>query len=170
MKLDGVGALALVVIGSFAIDRIVTGSLFLLSFSQTWTRRFPEPASLADGPTRVLAEKKAKLIYFAFAAFLGIVVIAGCGNVTILTAMGVQPKWAAEPGLGSWLFWLLDSLFTGLLLIGGADRIAQVIKMPGAPGVEKPEPKPIQITGKLIIEDPAGKSSGTVNTPQTWNT
>ena len=186
-RLDGVTAIALVVIASFAIDRIVTGSLFLLSYSKAWARRFPEPASLEDEHARTQAEKRQKLIYFALAGFLGMVVLAGVGNVRILSALVVQPKQAESTNqsaqqnsppqttqagstnqgattnktdstaqtskAGISLFSILDIIFTGLLLMGGADRIAQVIKMPGAHGGEKAESRPIQLSGKLTIEN-----------------
>ena len=48
MQLDGVSALALMVIVSFAIDRPVTGLLFLLSF----TRYIPEAPTGERGPDR----------------------------------------------------------------------------------------------------------------------
>jgi hypothetical protein len=44
-KIDGVSAVALVLIVSFAVDRIVTAILFLLSYNAQWNRRFPIPAS-----------------------------------------------------------------------------------------------------------------------------
>lgn len=157
-RLDGVTAIALVVIASFAIDRIVSGSLFLLSYSKAWSRRFPEPSSVEDEATRVRVEKTQKLVYFALAGFLGMVVLAGAGNVRILSALVVQPaqsesaiqssqpKTSTQPAQagssnqgdaptkpeaktgslesksGLTLFSILDIVFTGLLLMGGADR------------------------------------------------
>jgi hypothetical protein len=72
MKIDGISALAVILIASFAIDRIVTGLLFLLSFLERWERAFPDPATVEDTLARVRAEKKQKLGYFIFAALLGV--------------------------------------------------------------------------------------------------
>ena len=156
-KLDGVTALALILIASFAIDRIVAGVLFLLSFSKAWSQRFPDPESVQDEAGRAQAERKRKVIYFVLAGVLGIGVLGWLGNVRILSAV-LHSK---DPNLPS-VDPILDTIITGLLLMGGADRLAQVLKMPGAPGAEKPEPKPIQITGKLSIEDASGKLAGTL--------
>jgi hypothetical protein len=49
------------------IDRIATASLFLLSFSAAWTRRFPDPLILEQPEEKRSAEKKQKLIYFVLA-------------------------------------------------------------------------------------------------------
>ncbi len=130
-QLDGVSAVALILIASFAIDRIVTALLFLLSF----VRLVPEAA--AD-------ERKYKLIYFGLAGLLGTVVLAHYGQVRVLTALGIR----IEP--------LIDTILTGIVLVGGADRIAELLKPPGAES-QKEESQPIEITGKLILEESAAQ-------------
>jgi TctA family transporter len=141
MKMDGLTAVALVLIASFAIDRIVTAVLFLASFAGI----LREP-----GPGDAHAEKMHKLIYFVLAGVLGVVVLAYFGNVRILRAMGLP-----DPNP------VIDAIVTGLLLMGGAERLSGLIQ-PGA--TEKPDPKPIpiEVTGTLTNEDRAGKLSGTV--------
>jgi hypothetical protein len=171
MKGDPVNVLVLILVASFAIDRIVTGILFLLSFSSAWTRRFPEAALLDEGAARKQAEKKQKLIYFVLAGVLGIVMLAGFGNIRLLDALGVQPPKPApdpdSPGFATSLFQWLDKILTGLILMGGAERISKVLKEHGLPGAEKPASRPIEITGKLILEDEAGKKivAGSVGPP-----
>ncbi|HWO00913.1 MAG TPA: hypothetical protein VNS63_16760 [Blastocatellia bacterium] len=141
MKIDGVTALALVLIASFAIDRIVTAILFLASFAGF----VADPGSLEPGTANARAHKIYKLVYFVLAGILGVVVLAYFGNVRILRAMGLQDP---HP--------VVDTIVTGLLLMGGAERLSGFIQTSGS-AVEKPEPKPIQITGKLIIEDAAAR-------------
>jgi len=136
MKNDGVTALVLVLIASFAIDRIVTAVLFLASFAGV----VPDPAD------NERANKVYKLVYFVLAGVLGVVVLAYFGNVRILQAIGLQN---ANP--------VVDTIVTGLLLMGGAERLSGFIQTPGGAGTEKPEPKPIQITGRLTIEDAPGR-------------
>jgi len=141
MKMDGLTAVALVLIASFAIDRIVTAALFLASLMGI----LREP-----GPGDAHSEKVHKLVYFVLAGILGVVVLGYFGNVRILRAMGLPD---ANP--------VVDWIVTGLLLMGGAERLSGLIQ-PGA--AEKPDPKPIpiEVTGTLTIEDRAGKLSGTV--------
>jgi hypothetical protein len=131
-QLDGVTIITLILIASFAIDRIVTAILFLLSF-----------AGLApDAAT----EKKYKLMYFVLAGGFGIGVLAIWGQIRVLKLLGLT----ADP-------WL-DTFLTGIVLVGGADRIASLIKLPGG-GDPKPAPQPIEITGKLVLEDTAKATS-----------
>lgn len=174
MPLDGVSAIALVLIASFAIDRVVNGLLFLLGFTKKWAHWFPEPKLIDEPAQRMAAEKRQKLVYFVLAGFFGMIVLAGIGHVRILTAMGVRPEQTVmassvanptgpspspSPGPGAklqvsqWLFSFLDIVFTGLLLMGGADTISRVLKLPGVPGTESPSPRPIEITGKLTLEE-----------------
>src|SRR5260221_2008212 len=64
---SGLTVITLILVLSFAIDRIVAASLFLLSFSAAWNRRFPEP-TLMESPGELFdAEKRRKLIYFLLA-------------------------------------------------------------------------------------------------------
>ena len=136
MKLDGVTAIALILIASFAIDRIVTAALFLLSFVIPWL----DPGSVESLGARARAEKLYKLVYVTIAGVLAVGVVAQYGGIRLLSALGM----ASDP--------LLDTLLTGIVLVGGSDRIAALLKLPGAPDAER-APPPIQITGKLTLED-----------------
>jgi hypothetical protein len=179
--LDGVSAIALVLIASFAVDRVVTGILFLLGFNKKWVQWCPDPKLVDDRAARTVAERRQKLAYFILAGFFGIIVLAGLGHVRILTAMGLRPGSAMETsslaslasasptpaagsasptpapaatlGMSRALFSFLDILFTGLLLMGGADSISRVLKLPGVATTESPPSRPIEITGKLTLED-----------------
>lgn len=183
--LDGVSAIALVLIASFAIDRVVTGLLFLMSFNKRWAHWCPDPKLIEETAPRIAAERRQKLAYFILAGFFGIIVLAGLGHVRILTAMGLRPEPAvvsssvASPsptpaagspsptpasgatlGMSQSLFSFLDILFTGLLLMGGADSISRILKLSGVATAESPPPRPIEITGKLTLEErgPADRS------------
>lgn len=139
--MNGINAIVIIIIASFAIDRIVMGLLFILSFIRPWSRVFPDPETVDEQAKRVAAEKKLKLIRFSFAAVLGILVLAGYGHIRIFEEMGFEK---INP--------ILDTIVTGLILVAGADRLGAILKMPGAPGVEKAEPRPIEISGRLILE------------------
>jgi hypothetical protein len=147
MKIDGVTAIALVLIASFAIDRIVTATLFLASFVGIVS----DPATAGPGPAGARAEKIYKLVYFVLAGLLGVVVIAFFGNVRILRALGLQDANA-----------LVDAIVTGLLLMGGAERLSGLVQPASHSSGENREPKQIQVTGTLKVEDAAGKLPGTL--------
>ncbi|MBI3472041.1 MAG: hypothetical protein HY013_11855 [Candidatus Solibacter usitatus] len=130
-QFDGVSAIALILIASFAIDRVVTAVLFLLA----WVGWAPDPA---------VDERKYKLIYFLLGGVLGIFVLAHFGQVRVLTALGITIDTYLDTGL------------TGIVLVGGADRIAGLLKVPGA-APQKEEPQPMVITGKLVLEESAAQ-------------
>ena len=141
MKLDGVSALALVVIASFAIDRIVNAFLFLLDFA----RVLRDPAFEKDKLKRKRIEQRNRLIYFLLAGTLGILVLGYYGDIRILHAMGfedISPR--------------LDIVITGLLLMGGAEQVGKLADIPGVKHGEAEEQRPIEVTGTLKLEGDAG--------------
>ena len=148
LTIDGVSAIAVILIASFAIDRIVTGILFMLSFFKPWTRHFPDPKSITNLTERIAAEKKQKFIYFALAGILSIGVLAGYGGIRIF-------KVVAFPGINP----VLDAIATGVILVAGSERIASLINLGEASGTGESAPasQPIEITGKLTIEGEAEK-------------
>ncbi len=141
-SLDGVTVITAILIISFAIDRVVTGVLFPLLLLQS----FPDPSrSEADA-------RKYKLIYFCAAALLAVIVLAAYPKVRFLQALGFGTE--VNPAL--------DAFLTGVVFIAGADRIASLLKLPSDSGATASEPKPIQISGKLTLEEsPAPKSAST---------
>ena len=162
LTIDGVSALAVLVIASFAIDRVVTGLLFVLVFIGHWVRILPDPELIEDEDDeyvnagdeelpkpsakvrRLKAERTQKLLYYVLAGLLGGVVLAWFGNVRIFEALGFK---AINP--------ILDSVMTGLILIAGADRVAALLRLPGAGVAERPEHRAVKITGELIMKDGA---------------
>ncbi len=132
-SLDPVTLLAALAIAAFAIDRTVAAFLFLLSY--VW--KSADPACL-QGETRVQAERSYKLIYFALACALALVIYF-FGRLSVFTALGF-PR---NP--------LLDAFITMLVLVGGSDRIAALLKVPEASKAPRPAPQPILITGTLTL-------------------
>ena len=147
--IDGVSALAVIVIASFAIDRITTGALFVLSFIPAWVRWFPDPQLIVkkDEIARARAEKQQKLLYFGVAALLALPLLGWFGGVRIFSVIGFPQ---IDP--------VLDTVVTGLILVAGSDRIAGLLKTAGVTdAAAKTESQPIQITGKLVLEEESSK-------------
>ena len=193
---SGLTVITLILVLSFAIDRIVAASMFLLSFSAGWNRRFPEPALLESPRERLNAEKRLKLIYFLFAGTLAVGILIFADHVRVLTALGFRstkpdvvatptasptptgspgqtqtpfptpsPSPSASPGSPSsvpedsyWPFSVLDFVITGLILVGGADRIEHLFRLSSrSGGGSRDESKPLEIKGKITIDDQSGK-------------
>ena len=140
----GINAIALVLIASFAIDRIVTGILFLLAYSPTWRKRYPDPATV-DDIHRAHAERTQKVTYALLAGLVGLLV-AWLGQVRVLAALGV-PTVAA-----------LDIVVSTLVFMGGSDQVSVLVKGAGvgSRSGKASSPEPIQIKGSLTLEQPPG--------------
>ena len=148
-KLDGISIIALILIGSFAIDRIVRGLLFVLSYWKRWASWVPDPN---DPATPTAQRKHHQLAYFCFAACLGVVALGWYGGVRVFSALGF---FGVDP--------ILDTLITGLILVGGADRTEAILGALGAGGAEAAgsrDSAPIQITGTLVIDGRSGNELG----------
>ena len=87
-------------------------------------------------------------MYYCFTGVWGILVLAGVGNVRVLDAVGIKANQ------------YLDTLLTGLILMGGAEQVGGFLKgLPGAPS--SAESKPVEIRGKLTLEEGLGKARST---------
>lgn len=167
MKIDGVSAIAVIGIASFGVDRIVTGLQFLLPYIPAYARKFPEPTSDMNAETLLNATRHKKMMYFVLAFLLSSFIVWQL-DLRVFEAIGFKPITTAveskaapkeEPGFFSkvagifpsagWWRKFLDGLFTTLILIGGADRVAALLKIPGS---KKSEPRPIEVKGRLFLE------------------
>lgn len=144
--LDGISALTLILIASFAIDRVTTWALLVLS-------AFGVAPDLAEtGNTDPRSAKKYKLLYFAFSALLAISIV-WLADLRLLSALGVESsKWQ-----GSWL----DAVVTVIVLLGGADRVAALIGMHSeVRAAAASDGEQVQVTGKLVVEEqPVSKAA-----------
>jgi hypothetical protein len=141
--------IGIILIASFAIDRIVTGTFYLLSFNSE-LQAILDPDSVSDPGAKAAAAKLYRLIYSVCAGYLGIVIVAGVMGMRFSKIAGIPLEVSGGPVMGN----VLDVLITGLLLVGGADRIAEALKLYG--GDTKPEKTPIEITGKVSLEQSRG--------------
>ena len=139
-----------ILIASFAIDRMVTGLFFLLSFHPD-LRAVLDPDSLPDPAAKEDATRLCRLIYAVCAGYLSIVIVAGMMGIRLSKITGLE----LDPNAGSVMSTMLDVVVTGLLLIGGADRLAEALKLYG--GKESKPQAPIEITGKVVLEQGAVK-------------
>ena len=146
MKIDGVSAVLVILIASFAIDRGVTAILFVLD--SIGVLRFPDPETGDDAAARASVTRRLKWWRFGFSAVFAGGVLAWFGNVHLMAAVGFP---TVNP--------YVDVLITTVILVGGSDRVTDILKATGMPhggGVESAR-QPIEITGKLVLEDSSGK-------------
>jgi len=72
-------------------------------------------------------------------------VLTGFGKLRVLNAVGIETTW------------YFDVVLTALILVGGADRVAELLKVPGARSGEKTVERPVQVSGTLVLEDASAK-------------
>jgi hypothetical protein len=146
VRIDGVSAIAAILIASFAIDRVTTVVLSLCTFLRRRRSKLPGWTRAASD---LLAEDATedRWPYYVIAGLLGAVVLGWFGQVRVLAALGFV---SVNP--------ILDALITGLVLMVGADRASDLLKkldVPGGDAIKKSAP-PIEVTGRLVLENPAG--------------
>ena len=139
--LSGLDMLVVLFVVSFALDRIVTGILFVLSWVQPWARLVPDPRTVKLTEDRVAAERRSQLAYFAIAAVLAILVLGIWGDVRLFK------------GLNQSIPAPLDVLVTAVILIGGSEFVGKLLQFGGVGSAEAASSTPVEITGRLIIED-----------------
>ena len=149
MRLDGVSALALVLVASFAIDRLVSGILFLT----TWSGVLTDPEQIVEVEEKYKAKRRYKAIYYLLAGVMGIVVMASLGGIMLLTALlPADSSVTATP-----VFRFLDIIVTGLALMGGAEKLSELLKIGKETGgvfsSSSTSESPVKVEGKLFLEE-----------------
>jgi hypothetical protein len=137
--MGGPSVVALVLLLSFAIDRVVSFLLFALSYSGWWCKHFPDPDAVPDPAQKLDAQRRQRAAYFALAAAFSVVVLAAVGQ-GVLGRLGFQ--------VGRF-----DPFLTALILMGGAEQVAKFSGTMGAstpPAVSEP---PVRISGTLTLEE-----------------
>ena len=137
--MGGVSVIAFVLLLSFAIDRLVAGILFALSWSSGWRRLCPDPDLLTDPHQKAAALRAQKTAYFAFAALFSVVLLRLVGS-GILAQMGFMPG-------------KLDLLLTALVVMGGAERVSAFSSSLQPSSEQIVSEPPLHITGTLTLEE-----------------
>lgn len=134
-RIDGLSILVLFLIASFVVDRLVRALMFGLSYFAFWRKLAPAKS-----------ERKQQVAYFALASGLAVIVLSWAGNIRMLAALGFAQ---VHP--------ILDTLFTGLLLVAGADRTEMLLKAVGAGSTPEgggPQTAgPVEIKGEIVLVD-----------------
>ena len=141
MRHDGVSVTAMMALAAFAVERVTTGILFLLSCWTLWRQEYPDPESLTNPDQIARAKRKSKLAYFVLAGALVLVVVTRSPEIRILHALNLEASS------------MLDIALTCLVLIAGSDRIGDFLKGEGSGGAEKAS-KPVEIVGRVQLIEP----------------
>lgn len=145
MRHDGVSVTAMMALAAFAVERVTTGILFLLSCWGAWRAEYPDPDTLTDPEKIARAKRKGKLAYFVLAGALVFLVVKLSPEIRILHALDLN---APSP---------LDIGLTCLVLVAGSDRIGEFLKGEGGGAAEKSS-KPVEIVGRVQLIEPESAS------------
>lgn len=151
--MSGVSVLILMMLLSFAIDRVVRAILFLLSFVPFWKRIAPDPRQAENTKAEISAENRQKLIYAIMAVVLGALLAVVYSDIRLIENLRlVESLMANNQNTKP----ILDVIVTVMVLAGGADLLGRLLQISGIGGVGAGVPsgktEPIEVTGKLILE------------------
>ena len=144
--MSGISVLVLILILSFALERVVKAFLFLLSYVPIWCRFAPDPRMIDNVIERIRAEKKQKLIYTLIVAILGGILVNVYPDIRLIQNL-----------VGETTNPYLDMIVTVIVLLAGSDIVGRLLNISGIgemdTGAASTRSEPIEITGKLILED-----------------
>ena len=138
MTLDGVSTIALVLLFSFAIERLVSGIRFVAAWAG-WL----DPEAASDAAEKRSIERKSTAIFFFVAVGASIATILFFHLKGILQILGLKQE---DP-------YGLDFCLTVLVLAAGADRLGDVFKTYGGSKSESKSEPPLQVTGTLHLDE-----------------
>jgi hypothetical protein len=141
MPLDGVSALALLLLCAFVVERVVSGALFVVPSLGV----LPDPAQVEDAAARAAVERKYAYLRFFLSGALVAAILWQWSSLRILALFS-----QLSDAVPAWL----DPAVTWVVLMGGAERIAAFVRLPaGGPAAEKREEQRIEVHGSLTLDD-----------------
>ncbi|MEO1016661.1 MAG: hypothetical protein AAFY56_03085 [Pseudomonadota bacterium] len=155
--MNATSALVLILILSFAADRLVKALIFGLSYLPFWQRRFPDPKLEPDRVLKLRATNRQKLVYSILVA-----IVAGVGVWFYEQIRIIQML--AGPETPDFI----DMVVTVIVVMGGSDLVSRLLQISGVgdigtgPAAAGGRNQPIEIQGRLVLENPSsleGRSS-----------
>lgn len=143
-SIGGVSVLVLVVVLSFAVDRVVRALLFGLDFVPIWKRWFPSSTVTKDPSAREAAERRRSLLYFLCAGSLAIGVVVLYGDIRVIKALGYEATG------------LLDAAVTTIILMGGSELLGKLLHISGIGGGSPASSQPLEVKGTLVLKSASG--------------
>ena len=139
MQHEAINVVAIIVIASFAIERVTSGLLFLLSFFKPWQRFVPDPFP-SDALESAKYQKREKVAYYGIAGTIVLVLVLSVRDLSVLSALSINaPR-------------LLDLAVSWLVLVAGSDRIFELVARNQGMTSSGKETRPLMVSGKLTIE------------------
>ena len=138
---NAVSLAAMIIVASFGIERIATGTFFLLEF-------IPGVKGLTgdNAVGKAPVSRVGRLAFYGLVGAMAALVVSFYPELRVLTRLGITSH--PHP--------LFDPAFTTIVLMGGSDRIAALSK-PSSAGAKTTKPRPVEVVGTLRLEDDSRK-------------
>lgn len=152
--MNATSTLVLILVLSFAAERLVKGVLFLLGFAPWWRRRFPDPLSFPDSLSRARAHQRMQIVSTIMIALVTGAAVWQFEDLHILRLL-------VGDGANRWI----DMGVSLLVVMGGSEMIGKLVAISGlgedlggaragmtSTAAGAPGSDPIEITGRLVLE------------------
>jgi hypothetical protein len=146
--MNATSALVLILVLSFAADRLAKGLLFVLSLSPFVSRAFPDPKLVEAGEKRVRAARRGLILYTVVVGSIAGAAIYFFPEIRIIEMLSGPQTHA-----------FIDIVVTVIVVMGGSDLVGRIVQVsglgegPAAPGGAGRN-DPIEISGRLTLENP----------------
>lgn len=154
--MNATSALVLILVLSFAADRVAKALLFILSLSPLFSRVFPEPKLVADGEKRVRAARRGLILYTLVVGTVAGAAVYFFPEIRVIEMLSGPQTHA-----------FIDVVVTVIVVMGGSDLVGRIVQVSGlGEGTAASGPvgrnEPIEISGRLTLENPSpvGAPSG----------
>jgi hypothetical protein len=137
MNPDAVKTVTLLLLAAFAVDCSASAVTFFSS------RPKLKPISNEEAARQAWNQR---LLYFVVASAIALAILAVAGNkIPLFAALGL----VGEQTQPTWKDWCLAFI----ILVGGADRISSIVKLPGRDAGKEDRPEPLEVRGTLTLYD-----------------
>lgn len=146
--MNATSALVLILVLSFAADRLAKAILFLLALLPMWSKRFPDPRLIRERERQVHVKNRLLLIYSVLVATIAGTAIWMFPELRIIEMLSGPRTHAA-----------IDIVVTVIVVMGGSDLVGRLVQVSGIGEVTTTSSpsgrnEPIEINGRLVLENP----------------
>lgn len=146
--MNATSALVLILVLSFAADRLAKAILFLLALLPMWSKRFPDPRLIREQERKVHVKNRLVLVYTVLVASIAGIAIWMFPELRIIQMLS-----------GPRIPELIDIIVTVIVVMGGSDLVGRIVQISGigegtATSPTSSRNEPIEINGRLVLENP----------------
>jgi hypothetical protein len=160
--MNATSALVMIMILAFAADRLAKGILFCLGFVPYWRRKFPNPEFLSSKAAKEAMRNRHLIAYTVTVGLIAGIAVAFFPEIRIIATL-----------TGPEANRFIDMAVTGLVVMGGSDLVSRIVQISGigdtgasaAAGESAQRNKPVEIVGRLVIENDGTASISPMTAP-----